>query len=84
MPPPLPPDLFGGYNVKDKFLPYFNFAEEFDFGLEVSGAPDAAYFAGNVDYHRMSVTCIHDDVAAPSVQSARKNAAQTASTEFIL
>jgi hypothetical protein len=72
MPPPLPPDLFGWYNVEDKFLPYFDFAAEFDFGLEFSGAPDAAYFAGVVDYNSMSVTCIHDDVSAPGVQSARK------------
>jgi hypothetical protein len=72
MTPPLPPDLFGGYNVKDKFLHYFNFAAEFDFGLEFSGAPDAAYFAGDADYNGMSVTCIHDDVSMPGVASARK------------
>ena len=73
MTPPLPPDLFGGYNVKDKFLHYVDFAAEFDFGLEFSGAPDAAYIAGNVDYDCMSVTCICDDVSMPGVTSGRKD-----------
>jgi hypothetical protein len=72
MPPPLPPDLFGGYNVEDEFLHYFYFTAEFDFGLEFSGVYDAAYFAGDVDYNGMSVTCLHNDKFAPGVQSARK------------
>ena len=72
MTPPLPPDLFGGYNVEDEFLHYFDFTAEFDFGLEFSGAPNAAYFAGDVDYDGMSVTCICDDVSTPGVASGRK------------
>ena len=73
MTPPLAPDLFGRYNAKDKFLHYFDFAAEIDFGLEFSGAPAAAYFAGDVDYNGMSVTCIRDDVSMPGVTSVRKN-----------
>jgi hypothetical protein len=65
MPPPLPPDLFVAYNVEDEFLHYFDFTAEFDFRLEFSGVPDAACFAGDVDYDGMSVTCIHDDVSTP-------------------
>jgi hypothetical protein len=72
MTPPLPCDLFGGYHVEDEFLHYFNFASEFDFGLEFSGAPDAAYFAGNVDYDGMSATCVCNDVSTPGVASGRK------------
>jgi hypothetical protein len=73
MTPPLPPDLFCGYNVEDKFTHYFDFAAEFDFGLEFSGASDTAYFAGDVDYNGVSVTCICDDVSTPDVASGRKN-----------
>ena len=72
MPPPLPTDLFGGYNVEDKFLHFFDFTAEFNFGLEFSGAYNDAYFTGNVDYDGMSVTCLHNDVSVPGVQSARK------------
>ncbi len=72
MTPPLPPDLFGEYNVKDDFLHYFDFTAEFDFGLEFSSAPVAAYFAGDVDYDGISVTCIHDDVSTPGDASGRK------------
>jgi hypothetical protein len=72
MSPPLPPDLFGAYTGEDEFLHYFDFAAEFDFGLEFSGAHVAAYFAGNVDYDGISVTCIHDDVSTPGDASGRK------------
>ena len=69
---PLPPDLFGRYNVEDEFLHYFDFAAEFDFGLEFAGEPDAAYFGGDVDYNGMSVTCIHNDVSTPGIALGRK------------
>ena len=72
MTPPLPPDLFGAYTVEDEFLHYFDFAAEFDFGLEFSGVPVASYFAGDVDYHGISVTFIRDDVSTPGDASGRK------------
>jgi hypothetical protein len=72
MTPPLPPDLFGEYNVEDEFLHYFDFAAEFDFGLEFSSATVASYFAGDVDYDGISVTCSRDDVSTPRDASGRK------------
>ncbi len=72
MTPPLPPDLFGEYNVEDEFLHYFDFAAEFGFGLEFSSAPFAAYFVGDVDYDGISVTCSRDDVSTPGDASGRK------------
>jgi hypothetical protein len=35
-------------------------AVNFDYGLEFFGALDAAYFAGDVDYDSMSVTCYQE------------------------
>jgi hypothetical protein len=83
MTPHLPPDLFGEYNVEDEFLHYVDFAAEFNFELEFSSPPVAAYFAGDVDYDGISVTCSRDDVSTPGDASGRKKEAPTVSTEFV-
>ena len=43
---------------------------EFNFGLEFSGAYNADYFAGDVEYDCMSVNCLCDNVDAPATSSS--------------
>jgi hypothetical protein len=70
--PCLPPLLFGGEDFGNEYLNSLNFAVEFDFGLEFSGAYNADYFAGEVEYDGMSVDCLRDDVDAPATLSSQK------------
>ncbi len=70
--PYLPPHLFGGEDFGNEYLNSLNFAVEFNFGLEFSGAYNADYFAGDVEYDGMSVDCLRDDVDAPATSSSRK------------
>ena len=70
--PYLPPHLFGGEDFGNEYLNSLNFAVEFDFGLEFSGAYNADYFAGDIEYDGMSVDCLRDDVDAPATSSSRK------------
>ncbi len=70
--PYLPPHLFGGEDFCNEYLHSLNFAVEFNFGVEFSGAYDADYFAGDVEYDCMSVNCLCDNVDAPATSSSPK------------
>ncbi len=70
--PYLLPHLFGGEDFGNEYLNSLNFAVEFDFSLEFSGAYNANYFAGDIEYDGMSVNCLRDDVDAPATSSTRK------------
>jgi hypothetical protein len=70
--PYLPPHLFGGEDFGNEYLNSLKFAVDFDFGLELSGAYNADYFAGDVEYDGMSVDCLCDNVDAPSTSSSQK------------
>ncbi len=65
--PYLPPHLFGDEDFGNEYLNSLNFAVEFDFGLEFSGAYNADYFAGDVEFD-----CIRDNVDAPAISSSQK------------
>ncbi len=71
--PNLPCDLFGVDDFETEFLKSIDFAAEFDFGFKFSGAYKADYFAGDVDYDGMSVSCFCDNESAlAGVPSSRK------------
>jgi hypothetical protein len=70
--PYLPPHFFGCADFGIEFLNDLNFDAEFDFKLEFADIFDYDYFAGEVDYNGISVSCTRHNEDAPGVTSSRK------------
>ena len=67
--PYLPPHLFGSEDFWHEYLNSLNFAVEFGFGLEFSGAYNTDKFTGDIQCAGMSVDCFRDNVDSPATSS---------------